>query len=93
MKSIFLITIMLGLFSLAQAQDHHASSDKSADQTTRTTGYDGHSSYDWSWKTNQGGVGFTPPPPDPIPIDGGLGFLLVAGMGFGLRSIKKRRKK
>ena len=35
-----------------------------------------------------------PPPPTPgIPIDGGAGFLLAAGIGYGLREISKRRKK
>ena len=83
---------MLGLFSLAQAQNRHASSDKADDQTVRTTGYDGRSSYDWSWKNNQGNIGFTPPPPNPVPIDGGVSLLLVAGMGYGLRKMRKRKK-
>ena len=35
-----------------------------------------------------------PPPPTPgVPIDGGAGFLLAAGVGYGLREIRKRRKK
>ncbi len=31
-----------------------------------------------------------PPPPNPIPIDGGVGFLLAAGLGYGVRRIKKK---
>ncbi len=36
-----------------------------------------------------------PPPPDPeaIPIDGGLGFLLMAGMAYGARKLHLKRKK
>ena len=32
-----------------------------------------------------------PPPPNPeaIPIDGGLGFLLAAGMAYGAKKLRK----
>lgn len=35
-----------------------------------------------------------PPPPDPvdIPIDGGLGFLLFAGMAYGAKKIYDNRE-
>jgi len=35
-----------------------------------------------------------PPPPDPIdiPVDGGLGFLLIAGMVFGAKKIYENRE-
>ena len=43
---------------------------------------------------------FPPPPPpndDPglgaVPVDGGLGFLLAAGVGYGVRRAYKGRKK
>ena len=53
-----------------------------------------------------GSVGITPPlkrtdpihsfpdnPDDPdVPIDGGVGFLIAAGLGFGLKKLKNRRK-
>ncbi len=46
-----------------------------------------------------GGKGMTPignnappPPPNPIPIDGGVGFLLAAGIGYGLKRMKDSRK-
>lgn len=34
-----------------------------------------------------------PPPPSPeaIPIDGGLGFLLAAGMAYGARKLYKKK--
>ena len=34
-----------------------------------------------------------PPPPDPeaIPIDGGLGFLLAAGMAYGAKKLRKNK--
>jgi hypothetical protein len=31
-----------------------------------------------------------PPPPNPIPIDGGVGFLIVAGVGYGLKRMRKK---
>ena len=33
-----------------------------------------------------------PPPPTPVPIDGGTGFLLVAGAAYGLKKLKKKSK-
>lgn len=33
------------------------------------------------------------PPPPPVPIDGNTGFLMMAGVGYGLREIRKRKKK
>ncbi len=35
-----------------------------------------------------------PPPPDiqPIPIDGGLGFLLAAGIIYGAKKLKKKEE-
>lgn len=35
-----------------------------------------------------------PPPPDPeaIPIDGGLGFLIAAGMAYGAKKLHKNHK-
>ncbi|MFT5913563.1 MAG: hypothetical protein ACJAWV_001165 [Flammeovirgaceae bacterium] len=31
------------------------------------------------------------PPPNPIPIDGGVGFLIAAGVGYGLKRMKTRK--
>jgi len=33
-----------------------------------------------------------PPPPEDIPIDGGLGFLLVAGVGYAAKKLHASRK-
>ena len=33
------------------------------------------------------------PPPEPIPIDGGIGFLLIAGAAYGITKLAGRRKK
>jgi len=43
-----------------------------------------------------------PPPPDPgdenppgdpgVPVDGGLGFLLAAGLGYGANRLRKKRQ-
>jgi hypothetical protein len=33
------------------------------------------------------------PGPDPTPIDGGLGILLAAGVGYGAKRLRKNRKK
>ena len=30
--------------------------------------------------------------PDLIPVDGGLGFLLAAGVGYGVKKVRERRK-
>jgi hypothetical protein len=45
-----------------------------------------------------GGGGPPPPPPpgtDPtaVPIDGGAGWLLAAGAGYGIKKLRERRKK
>jgi hypothetical protein len=33
-----------------------------------------------------------PTPPAPIPIDGGIGFLVAAGVGYGIKELKKKKK-
>ena len=33
-----------------------------------------------------------PPPPQEIPIDGGLGALLLAGLGYGAKKIRENKK-
>ena len=33
-----------------------------------------------------------PPPPNPIPIDGGVGLLLVAGVGYGLKKVSTGKR-
>lgn len=33
-----------------------------------------------------------PPPPVAIPIDGGLGFLLVAGIGYAAKKLHSSKK-
>lgn len=45
-----------------------------------------------------GGGGPPPPPPDgtdptAVPIDGGAGWLLAAGAGYGIKKLRERRKK
>lgn len=38
-------------------------------------------------------IGQPPPPaPEPIPIDGGLGFLLFAGMAYGARKLYQTKE-
>ena len=37
------------------------------------------------------GITFTAPP-DPAPIDGGIGWLLLAGTGFGISKLRRRKK-
>lgn len=37
----------------------------------------------------------TPPPPIPIqaaPVDGGIGYLIAAGLGYGIKKIYDRKK-
>ncbi|MEA2041381.1 MAG: hypothetical protein U9N85_02355 [Bacteroidota bacterium] len=34
-----------------------------------------------------------PPPPEPIPLDGGLSALIVAGLAYGARRLYKQQKK
>ena len=34
-----------------------------------------------------------PPPPQEIPIDGGLGFLLAAGVGYAAKKLHSSQKK
>lgn len=31
--------------------------------------------------------------PDLVPVDGGLGFLLAAGVGYGVKKVRERRRK
>ena len=33
-----------------------------------------------------------PPPPQAIPIDGGLGFLLIAGVGYAAKKLHSSQK-
>ncbi|MCX8081216.1 MAG: hypothetical protein N3F09_08275 [Bacteroidia bacterium] len=33
------------------------------------------------------------PPPCTIPIDGGIGFLMAAGLGYGIKKIHEKMKK
>ena len=33
-----------------------------------------------------------PVPPAPIPIDGGIGFLVAAGVGYGVSRLRKRKE-
>ena len=41
---------------------------------------------------NHGGGGDPPdPPPDPVPLDGGLGLLALAGGAYALRELKRQR--
>lgn len=30
--------------------------------------------------------------PDLVPVDGGLGFLLAAGVGYGVKKVRERKK-
>jgi hypothetical protein len=34
-----------------------------------------------------------PPPPADVPIDGGVGLLIAAGVGYGVKKVRDHRKK
>lgn len=79
MKTIVTILLLFAInTAIAQSNINDSPQQKNTD-------------YGWAWeKTNNT---FTPPPPNPVPIDGGIGFLLVAGLGYGIRQIKKSSNK
>ncbi|MEY4111208.1 MAG: hypothetical protein RLZZ46_1564 [Bacteroidota bacterium] len=35
----------------------------------------------------------TSPPPTPLPIDGGIGLLVAGCVGFGIKTMRNKRKK
>lgn len=79
MKTIFTMLFALSFtYGFAQNNKGHNEGPYSTNQGT---------DYNWSWK--QHSPMSPPPPPDPVPIDGGLGLLLAAGVGYGLRKMKK----
>jgi len=39
------------------------------------------------------GDGFDDPAPGDVPIDGGLSLLVAAGVGYGMKKVKQKRKK
>ncbi len=45
---------------------------------------------DYSNKKNSPVENAPPPPPNPIPIDGGVGFLLAAGVGYGIKKMRRK---
>jgi hypothetical protein len=75
MKKIYLIIILLVGFTSLSAQD-------SKNYKTNVP--------DYSAKKVDPVPFVPPPPPNPIPIDGGVGFLLAAGVGYGLKRMKKK---
>lgn len=85
MKTL-LFVLFFGMASLTYAQNHQAPADHTTNDQQNFTKRD----YDWSWKTSST-PGFTPPPPDPIPVDGGVGFLIAAGLGYGLKRMRKKK--
>ena len=73
---VFLIFLITPFASLAQSKVHNPYSDK-------TPVYGNQKQID--------PVPTAPPtPPAPIPIDGGVGFLIVAGIGYGIRELRKK---
>ena len=78
MAKIFFILLFLFCFGLGFAQDkgHNPYND-------------GKSSYGKSSKISPPPAEIPLPPP-PIPIDGGVGFLLAAGLGYGVRRMRKK---
>ena len=78
MKKVYLILALLVSFSLANAQDSKNYKPNMPDYFA---------------KGKIDPVPFAPPPPpNPVPIDGGVGFLVAAGIGYGLKRMKSARK-
>jgi len=77
MAKIFFILLFLFCFGLGTAQDkgHNPYND-------------GKSAYGNARKIDP--IPAPPLPPAPIPIDGGVGFLLVAGLGYGMNRMRKK---
>lgn len=87
MRQSLIIILLVGLFHLkAQSQDPDSPWQEEEEQELVE---------DSPWPTKEdffsSSTPFSPPPP-PVPIDGGVGLLLAAGVGYGLREMRKRRK-
>lgn len=88
MRQLLIIIFLIGLFHFeAQSQD---SDSPWLEEDERAMLDDSP----WSIKEDffSNSIPSTPPPP-PVPIDGGVGILLAAGIGYGLRAMRKRGKK
>ncbi|MGB0525966.1 MAG: PID-CTERM protein-sorting domain-containing protein, partial [Flammeovirgaceae bacterium] len=86
-KLIFLIALTFSIsvgYAQPEENDPYADPYSSDDNSTLEP------EYDWSWNTRIPTA--APVPPVPVPIDGGTGFLIVAGIGYGLRELRKRKK-
>lgn len=91
MKWLFLMCLLFISISQLVAQPDGWSDDpydtqysEDIEETNSTTDAD----YDWSWK---GIPTAPPPPPTPVPIDGGIGFLFVAGSAYGLKRLMGKK--
>lgn len=84
MKYVLILSLLVFSLNTTFAQSNRTS-DSPEDGTAAAD-----PAYDWSWKT--GGIPTTPPPPPtPVPIDGGMGFLLAAGCAYGLRNLRRKK--
>jgi len=83
MKPIFSLLFLVFLGSIVVAQPHPADDPNQPAKS--------NSDYRWTWE-KQTNIIFTPPP-TPIPIDGGLGVILLAGAGLGFQTFRRKRGK
>ncbi|MGB0522803.1 MAG: PID-CTERM protein-sorting domain-containing protein [Flammeovirgaceae bacterium] len=90
MKWLFLICFLVLSSGMAVAQSNEWGDDPYAEGSSDDL--DSGDDLDWSWKSRSI-PNAAPVPPTPVPIDGGVGFLLVAGGAYGLRQLKKQKKK
>ena len=96
----FILTLCLTQFTVAQSNEKDWGTTYGNNYNNSNYGQSPEGSpasdpnYDWSWKQSNNTTSSPmapPPPPTPVPIDGGAGFLIAAGLGYGLRELKKRK--
>ena len=82
-----IILTFLALFSVGiLSAQSGATNTKQQDQHAKSK-----SNYGWSWEKDSA-IPFTPPP-DPIPVDGGISGLLLIGGLLGMSQLRRRKRK
>lgn len=96
MKSLFLFSICIVLFTVGSAQDNNSSISEDLKKIwnpNNTASSDDIYPIDGLMTNNDPGTGNGTDNVIDAPVDGGVGFLMAAGVLYGARRLRKRSSK